>query len=162
MHASPAALLPTSQAMLHANHLSGSLHVFAHCTMMQVEGSVHELYTFMETANATLDESLEEDEEPLSAMASLRAASLPPSVKATPRGLPSGEVSNCCCARLHCAVHLLFWALLRLLANCGQLCSHILCACSRCMVALHCAPIHAACPPLHPPAECAGEWHEPR
>ncbi len=61
---------------------------------MQVEGSVHELYSFMDAANSTLDAALEEDASSLSASASLRGGSLPPSLKATPRSLPS-EVSAC-------------------------------------------------------------------
>jgi hypothetical protein len=61
---------------------------------------VRELYAFMATAKATLDESLEEgDEGALSAVASTRSASLPPSAKATPRGLLTAEASRaCCCA----------------------------------------------------------------
>lgn len=55
---------------------------------------MQELYTFMASANATLDASLEDDAGPLSAMASLRTSSLPPSAKATPRGLPSTEVGS--------------------------------------------------------------------
>lgn len=56
---------------------------------------MQELYSFMAGANATLDESLEEGEQgPLSAVASMRGSS---SVKATPRGLPSSEVSCWSC-----------------------------------------------------------------
>lgn len=66
--------------------------------MMQVEGSVLELYSFMDAANSTLDAALEEDPSSLSPSGSLRAGSLPPSLKATPRSLPS-EVS---CSMLLC------------------------------------------------------------
>lgn len=52
---------------------------------------MQELYAFMATANATLDESLEDDGGPLSASASLRSGHL--STKSTPRGLPSAEAS---------------------------------------------------------------------
>ena len=50
-----------------------------------------ELYSFMATANSTLDESLEN--EPPSSISSLHGSSLPASAKATPRGLPSAEAS---------------------------------------------------------------------
>lgn len=52
---------------------------------------MQELYSFMATANSTLDERLEEDDTGLSAIMS--ALSLPGSVKSTPRDLPSAEAS---------------------------------------------------------------------
>lgn len=53
---------------------------------------MQELYSFMDAANSTLDAGLEEDAGNLSPSSSLRGGSLPPSLKATPRSLPS-EVS---------------------------------------------------------------------
>lgn len=49
---------------------------------------MQELYGFMAQANATLDESLEEE---APALGSAHGGSQPPSVKATPRSLPSAE-----------------------------------------------------------------------
>lgn len=60
---------------------------------------MQELYAFMESANATLDASLEDDAGLLSPMASVRSSSLPPSAKATPRSLPSTEVGRGCVGR---------------------------------------------------------------
>lgn len=73
---------------------------------LQVEGSTQELYAFMGSANATLDESLDSSPSSLASVSSMGSGSLPPSLRATPRGLPSVEARVVVCAAVVACAHL--------------------------------------------------------